>query len=83
MATDFEKTGDLFAQVAKVISKQVEINLDMVKEDSTFDDCRIDSLDMIEIIMKLEEHFSIEIKDEEVEAMKIVSDIVETIKRKI
>ena len=82
MVTDFEKT-DLFAQVAKIISKQVEISLDTVKENLTFDDCGIDSLDMIEIIMKLEEHFSIEIKDEEVEVMKTVSDIVKTIQKKI
>lgn len=42
-------------------------------------DLGLDSLDMVEITMKLEEKFDISIEDEEIENLKTVSDIIELV----
>ena len=39
----------------------------------------LDSLDMVEITMELEERFNISIEDEEIANVKTVSDIVELV----
>jgi acyl carrier protein len=42
-------------------------------------DLGLDSLDMVEITMELEERFNISIEDEEIANVKTVSDIVELV----
>ena len=44
---------------------------------STLQDLGADSLDMVEIIMKLEEQFGIEINDEDAEKLHNISDVVD------
>jgi acyl carrier protein len=47
---------------------------------SFIDDLGADSLDIVELVMKMEEEFAIEIPDEEAEKIKTVNDVVEYIK---
>jgi acyl carrier protein len=44
------------------------------------EDLGADSLDIVELVMKMEEEFGIEIPDEEAEKIKTVNDVVEYIK---
>lgn len=74
-------TNKIFTEIAKIIASQLSIKENDVKENSTFDELGIDSVDRVEIIMKLEEAFNIEIKDEVADSFKTVKDIVEYISK--
>ncbi len=49
----------------------------ITKESSFIDDLGADSLDTVELIMKMEEEFEIEIPDEEAEKLKTVGNVVD------
>lgn len=51
-------------------------------ETSLMHDLEVDSLDAVEIIMKIEDTFGIEIPDEDVNSFKNIGDIAEYIKKK-
>ena len=44
------------------------------------DDLKVDSLDLFEMVMSLEDEFDVEIPTEELEKMETVGDVVEYIK---
>lgn len=71
--------NSVFDTISKIIAQQLSIDKDNIKLTSNFDDLGMDSVDRIEIIMKLEETFNIEIKDEDADSFKNVSDAVEHI----
>lgn len=52
-------------------------------EASITEDLGADSLDVVDLIMSLEESFSIEIPDEDIENIKTVGDIVKYIEERI
>ena len=53
-------------RVKKVIEEQLSVNPDQIKEEASFiDNLGADSLDTVELVMALEEEFSMEIPDEE------------------
>ncbi|CAL4321697.1 acyl carrier protein [Buchnera aphidicola] len=64
----------------KIISKILEINILNLKENTNLkDDLKIDSLDIIEIVMTIEEEFNIEISDTDIEKFVYLKDIIECI----
>ena len=66
-----------FEKVRGIVADQLGVDAEEVKEDSTFvDDLGADSLDIVELIMRFEDEFSVEIPDEKAEKIKTVSDIV-------
>ena len=73
---EFEKqnTQD---KVARIIAEKLSIDASTIKLESTLQDLGADSLDLVEIIMKLEEQFGIEVDDAKAETFKNVSDVVE------
>ena len=71
---------EIFAKVKEVIIDQLSVDEDDVtSEASFFDDLGADSLDIVELVMALEDSFSISIPDEEAESIKTVGDAVEFI----
>ena len=67
----------VFEDVKSVIVEQLSVNADEVKLESKFvDDLGADSLDVVELVMGIEEKFSIEIPDEEAEKISTVGDVV-------
>ena len=70
---------DVLEKVKEIISEQLEISLENIDSDSTFEEMDADSLDLVELVMALEEEFGIEISDEEIENIKSVGDVVEHI----
>ena len=67
----------VFEDVKSVIVEQLSVNADEVKLESRFvDDLGADSLDVVELVMGIEEKFSIEIPDEEAEKISTVGDVV-------
>jgi len=72
---------DLALEIRKVIAKQLGVELDLVKPDAAFiEDLGADSLDIVELVMAMEEAFSIEIPDEEAENIQSVQDAINYIK---
>lgn len=67
-------------QVKEIIVEQLGVDEADVKMESHFvDDLGADSLDTVELVMKLEEDFDIEIPDEDAEKIQTVRDAIDYI----
>ena len=53
---------DVFTAIAEVVSDRTDTAKEDVKEESTFRDLGVDSLDTVEILMKLEDKLGTEIE---------------------
>ena len=73
---EFDKQNT-YDKVARLIADKLTIDASTIKSESTLQDLGADSLDLVEIIMKLEEQFGIEIDDAKAETLKNVNDVVE------
>ncbi|MCE5191662.1 MAG: acyl carrier protein [Actinomycetia bacterium] len=74
---------EILQKVTEVIVDQLNAEeADVTMETSFIDDLGADSLDIVELVMALEESFSISIPDEEAENIKTVADAVEYIAAK-
>ena len=71
----------ILKRVKSVIVEQLDIDKDLVTDDSTFKELGVDSLDAVEIVLKLEEEFEIEIPDEDAKEITSVKAAVEYIER--
>ena len=68
-------------KVKEIVAEQLGKDINEVTENASFiEDLGADSLDIVELVMKMEEEFSIEIPDEEAEKIKTVNDVVQYIK---
>lgn len=52
-------------------------------EELTFNELKLDSLDLVEIVMAIEDAFSIEISDEELEQIKNLGELTDLVTQKI
>ena len=67
----------LFEKVREILCDQLDLEEDNVTMDSDIiEDFEADSLDVVDLVMSLEDEFSIEIPDEQIENVKTVGDIV-------
>ena len=74
----------IMLQVARLAIKETlgdRVEIDSIEWDSKFIDLDADSLDMVELVMFLEECFSIEIPDEEAGSIVTVGDACAVIKK--
>lgn len=67
----------IFEKVKAVLVEELTLGEDEITMESNFDELGIDSLDLVELVMKLEEEFDITI--EESEELKTIKDVVEYI----
>jgi acyl carrier protein len=74
--------ASVFERVRDIAADKLSIEADDIKAESSFtNDLNADSLDVVELIMALEEEFSegdttVEISDEEAEALNTVNDVL-------
>lgn len=63
-------------KLKQIIASQLRIDADSI-EDGTdvIDDLGADSLDIVEILMVIEEQFGVSIPDDDVPALRVVSDL--------
>lgn len=72
-----------FEKIRKVIAEHLDMNEGEISLTSTFsDDLGIDSLDIFEIVMELEDEFDMEIPSEDLEGIDKVEDLVKYIDSK-
>jgi acyl carrier protein len=67
-------------KIKAIIAEKMDIDSSEITEDSSFEDLEIDSLDMVEIVMDIEEAFDISI--DAGEDLHTVGDLVELIRSK-
>ena len=69
--------------VKKIVSRIVRKPVTNFTPTATFKDLEADSLDIVQILVALEDHFDIEIVDEEMENMTNLGEFVDYIDRKV
>jgi acyl carrier protein len=75
---------DLMADVRRIIAEQLDVDEAKVIPEATFiDDLGADSLALVEMVLKFEETFKIDIPDEDVEKISTVQDAIDYLKKHI
>ena len=70
-------------QVKAIVAEQLGVKQEQVTNDASFvDDLGADSLDTVELVMRFEEEFGIEIPDEDAEKILTVGKALDYIKEK-
>ena len=70
-------------QIIKVISEAAKVDVSQIKTETSFvDDLKFDSLDIVELMMKMEDDFGVEIPEEDAEGLKTVGDVIKYIGNK-
>ena len=76
--------NNINSKVNSIISEQLGVRLDDIKPESSFiDDLGADSLDTVELVMAIEEEFSIEIPDEAAEKISNLQEAVNFITEQV
>ena len=71
-------------QVKEIIVRQFEVKPELVKPSASFtDDLKADSLAVVELALAIEQHFGIEIPEEEGENIKTVQEIIDYVTAKV
>ena len=65
--------------IKKIIKEQIDIDVSGITEDTTFEDLQIDSLDMVEIVMAIEDEFDVVIDGNN--DIKCVGDLIKLCKK--
>lgn len=73
----------MLEKMKELIADQLSLEADEVTEDSSFkEDLGADSLDLFELVMALEDEYSVEIPSEDLENLRTVGDVMTYLKNK-
>ncbi|MCL2366233.1 MAG: acyl carrier protein [Oscillospiraceae bacterium] len=56
---------NVFEKIAEVIAEHVGVDVSEITENTTFEDLGVDSLDIVEMVMRFEEELGVELELEE------------------
>ena len=74
---------DTFEQLCDIIRENMGFDEDVTfTEEMTFGEMELDSLDVVECLMSIEETFDIRIEDEEIQDMSTLGELTEIVKEK-
>lgn len=70
----------MFEKLAKYAARTLELDIDDITPDSTFDSLGIDSLDVVEMIMDLESELGVELEmeDQKIATFQELADFIES-----
>ena len=73
----------MLEKMKEIIAEQLSVEEDSITEESKFkEDLNADSLDLFELVMSLEDEYSVEIPAEELEKLTTVGDVMNYLKEK-
>ena len=73
----------MLEKMKEIIADQLSIEADTITEGSSFkDDLGADSLDLFELVMALEDEYSVEIPSEDLQNLLTVGDVMNYLKSK-
>lgn len=73
----------MLEKMKSIIAEQLNVSEDEVKAESRFkEDLGADSLDLFELVMALEDEYSVEIPSEELTELATVEDVMNYLKNK-
>lgn len=73
----------MLEKIKKIIAEQLSVEGDSITEETNFkDDLGADSLDLFELVMALEDEYSVEIPSEELQDIKTVGDVIKYLQDK-
>lgn len=80
----FTKREDCLAEVRHIVSNLTQISLSEKEDDSDFiDDLFLDSIQIIELVVEMEDRFSLRIGDEEAESLRTVQALASYVYEKL
>jgi acyl carrier protein len=72
---------ELQERVIKIVSEATKVDSTNIKQETNFiDDLNLDSLDIVEMMMKMEEEFGVEIPEDKTEDLKTIGDVTSFLK---
>lgn len=73
----------MLERMKEIIAEQLNTEAESITLETSFkDDLGADSLDLFELVMALEDEYSVEIPSEDLEKLTTVGDVVEYLKEK-
>ena len=73
----------MIEKMKEIISEQLSVDADTITENSNFkDDLAADSLDLFELVMALEDEYSVEIPAEDLQNLLTVGEVMNYLKEK-
>ncbi|ODQ51367.1 acyl carrier protein [Saitoella complicata NRRL Y-17804] len=72
--------ANIESRVLDCIKSFDKINQDKISNTASFEDLGLDSLDVVEVVLAIEEEFSVEIPDKVADGMKTVKDAIDYLK---
>ncbi|MBJ7347374.1 MAG: acyl carrier protein [Thermoleophilaceae bacterium] len=75
---------EIYAAISRTLSEELEIDASRISPEANFkDDLDADSLHLVELVMELEDSYSIKIPDDEVSELLTVGAVVDYIAAKL
>jgi acyl carrier protein len=74
---------DVFQKVGDIISAKKGFSPNTITMESSFEELEMDSLDSVELISDLEDHYNVSIPNQELLAIKTVREAVESLHKLI
>ena len=72
----------MLEKIKEILAEQLNIDPEDVVEGASFrDDLGVDSLDLFELLLNLEEEYGFEIPAEDMESLQTVGDVIEYLQR--
>lgn len=73
----------MFEKLVEILKEQLNLDGKEIKPESSFkDDLEIDSLDLFELVMAIEDEFGVEIPSEDLEKLTTIQSVMDYLKEK-
>jgi len=73
---------ELLATFTEVLTEEFGVPADEITAEATFEALGLDSLDVVELTLVLEEKIGVKLEDEELEDVRTVQDAIDKVKEK-